>query len=198
MNSISNQIQLHMDADESPGYEDTMLELGAMVPGRSEYGVVGSKAQPDVDIDDYDLEAEYDVELMLQNHDDPAIDVLYVETRRRGIGPADGSVDETSMADGMLLLDDDADEMEPIAPRRESIDSPTEDWDIELGVDEEIKEAQQEMASGFRSLISLGVDKTSAAVSDSRLRYLDDVENETLGNILSDELTKIQSIMPVP
>ena len=122
-----------------------------------------------LDLDD-DFELDEEVELMLQHHDDPSMNVLYMETttRRRALGPAGGGGGTGPSGGGdadtdMLLLEgllDDDEDVQPIAPRRDSIESPTEDWDTMLGMEEEIRESQQEMASGFRFLI--GIDKTGS------------------------------------
>ena len=151
-------------------------------------------------LDEDDIEIDEDIELMLEHHDDPTMTVLYVETRRRG-GSIEGPADVETLGDGLLLLEDDGDELQPIAPRRDSVDSPTEDWDMELGVDDEIKGAQLEMASGFRSLISRGIDRNITPIAPgedrSKLGTIYSIGGDSLGNILSDELTTIQSNMPV-
>lgn len=163
----------------------------------SETDLLGNDARLDED----DIEIDEDIELMLEHHDDPTMTVLYVETRRRGAGSIAGSVEDETLGDGLLLLEDDGDELQPIAPRRDSVDSPTEDWDMELGMDDEIKGAQLEMASDFRSLISRGIDRNTTPIAPgedrNKLNITDSIGGDSLGNILNEELTTIQSNMAV-
>lgn len=194
--------RVELDDSDSPMSDDMMLldfeAVGGSASGADSIPhilVEDTIDDEDIDVEDeLDLLLEHheDIQLMLEQHDDPAMNVLYMETRRS----ASGTVDDTTLADGLLLLDEEGEDMKPIAPRRESVDSPMEDWDMEFGMDEEIKGAQQEMASGFRSLIGRGMEKGTTA-NEGQCNDIDEIENESFGNILNEELRTIQSTMPV-
>ena len=188
-----------MDGKQFSGIPQSRNPI-SVLPGPSHTNIIRNKTGVDIIEDDFEVDEE--VEMMLQHHDDPTINILYMETRRRSTDPSSGgSVDDVTLTGSMLILDnmEDADELQPIAPRSDSADSPIEDWDMMLGVDEEIRESQQEMASGFRSLIGIdaaGVKKLPGVPNDwpGTDTPGSDVEMDIS---LNDELTTIQTTTPV-
>jgi hypothetical protein len=189
-------------ADPDAGHLNSALTLLELEGGGQGDGLGQDDSSPlCIDGDDFELDEE--VELMLHQHDDPSMAVLYMETRRRSQGTVCGGGssqdNHAGGADDLLLegLDDDDDDVQPIAPRRDSVDSPNEDWDTMLGMEDEIRDAQQEMASGFRFLI--GIDKPGSPKggaqgggADGAAKAAGDDDNG-LESFLSDQPTTIQS-----